>query len=184
VRPFHLLGVDPGLCHLGLAVLRVGPGGCSFVATAVCETDKDERKTTRAAHGNTVRSRELRQWYVRQIEQWKPLAVCAEELCQVRNSSAWGKICLSWGVVIGCTGDLPIVEVSPKDRIKRITGLRSATKMQVRDAMARRHPELASMWPTGPRGGEALIEHAADAASAVLACLDEDAVRAVIAARR
>lgn len=180
----NLLGIDPGMKRLGLAVYDAQAK--AFRHVRVVQTERSDRKTSRAASDGTTRARELARVLGTTLVEWDVRAICAEELCPVRNASAFGKISISWGVVAALAevAGLPILEIPPKDLKRRVAGNAGASKEEVQAAMEGRHPELAGMWPRGPRGGGELLEHAADAAGAAWCGSFDDVVIAMLAATR
>ncbi len=66
---------------------------------------------------------------------------------------------------------LPVVQASPQQVKKALCGRRDASKMDVKGALERRYSGLP--WP--PQ--QTLVEHAADALAAAVACLEHQVVR-------
>jgi len=182
-----ILGIDPGFAHLGWAIL-LHDSETRFVAVGTVVTEKTTHKReVRAASDNTRRLREL-SCALAEIVETKLAAfsladvlLAAEEASHPRHASSAIKVGAAWGVVVGfaATADLPIVEVAPKDLKRIVTGRAAATKGGVQAALESRYPDLAALWPLGPRGGTDLVEHACDAAAVAHCALASDLTRAM-----
>lgn len=173
---FRILGVDPGFSALGVAEVFINseddrPGQC-----AVIRTEKSVKKRgVRASDDNLRRiveiSRELRPWFQAGL-----IAVCAESQSWPRNSMSCAKVGMAWGVV-GTLADeygVPILQATPQEIKKYMTGKKSATKKQVQAAVEGRWlkcPEI--QWPKQTT----LHEHAADAYAAVISCMDHQTIQ-------
>lgn len=164
-----VLGCDPGLANFGIAVVELEP--LRVITLEVLRTKKSTAKAL-VADDNVRRSREIAASLL-ELCKHRPVAICAEAMSHPRNASAAGKLSMSWGVLsaISALLDIPIVQASPQ-RIKKATcGRADASKAEVQRALVDRFGAL--VWPT-PGG---VIEHAADALGAVIACLDSDVMR-------
>lgn len=180
----RFLGIDPGLANLGWAVLEVSDRAC-FRAVGTLETEKITRKgTVRAAADNTRRTMILAEAVGAILLEWEISLICGEELSFMRNASAAAKNAMSWAAVVAvaAVGQVGVIEISPKDLQAAIVGLAGRAKVPVQRAMETRFPELAALWPLGPRGGGALVQHASDASAAAYACLSSNEARAAMRA--
>lgn len=182
-----ILGIDPGFANLGWAIL-LHDRETRFLAVGTVTTEKTTHKReVRAASDNTRRLRELALALAEIVE--KRLAafsladvlLAAEEASHPRQAASAIKVGAAWGVVVAfaATADLPIVEVAPKDLKRIVAGNAGATKDGVQAALEALHPELAGLWPIGPRGGKELVEHACDAAAVAHCALASDLARAM-----
>jgi Holliday junction resolvasome RuvABC endonuclease subunit len=76
---------------------------------------------------------------------------------------------MAWGVLVAVAKrrSLPIVQATPQEVKRAVTGSKTASKVEVQNALELLYP-TAPAWPTR----KALVEHAADALAVVVACLD------------
>jgi Holliday junction resolvasome RuvABC endonuclease subunit len=173
----RVVGIDPGLGHLGVVLADVDQDQVRFVRSLAYETEKQPKKrNVRATADNTDR---LRIQIARLLEDVfcdpMPVLLCAESLSFPRNAASSAKIAMMWGGIVALceTAQVGIIEASPQEIKRWVTGATSAPKEVVRARVEALCPELVNLWPLGPRGGESLIEHAADAAAALLAGLHD-----------
>jgi len=175
----YLLGVDPGLTNIGFALAEYTvKDGLHFIAvTTACmpaSTCAAAKVIARETEQAIAQSKTLLDWlFGAGFIGDAPLYLCSEELSTPPSSAAVRKAGLGWGVVLGTIlGRYPRAVALPAAHPKAIKHYvarnRSATKERVQLALEDHHPELQAMWPLGPRGGTGLVEHAADAAAALL----------------
>jgi Holliday junction resolvasome RuvABC endonuclease subunit len=91
-----------------------------------------------------------------------------------RNAGAAVRVALAWGVLTAlCAArGVPLLQVSPQELKRRVTGSAGASKERGELALERRFGGPLPL--TGPAGQH---EHQADALGAAVACLDHDVVR-------
>jgi len=169
-----ILGIDPGFASLGLAAVGVTADTERIIELAVIRTEKSASKLeVRASSDNVRRACELTKALSRFIDRHNPLAIAAESQSWPRNAGSSAKIGIAWGVVaaVATWYGLAIVQASPQRLKQVVCGSKSATKEDVIAAIEKRFPGV--QWPA-PKG---VIEHAADAAGAVIACLDSSALQ-------
>lgn len=168
-----VLGVDPGFASLGLAWVRLLPHAEIVERLAVVTTAPSARKRqVLATDDNVHRLREL----------WETLraalsprvgvvACCVEAQSWPRNAGAAVKVAMVWGLLVAATeeANVPLMQVSPMEIKRAVTGDRKASKDDVQNALDLRYPEMPP-WP-------AHREHCADALGAVVACLGADVIR-------
>ena len=173
---FRILGVDPGFASLGVCEVFLYPQDECPGKCAVIRTEKSAKKRgVRASDDNLRRiveiSRELRPWFQSGL-----IAVCAEAQSWPRNSMSCAKVGMAWGVV-GTLADefgVPILQATPQEIKKCLTGKKSATKKEVQAAVVGRWAHWpAIQWPKQTT----LHEHAADAYAAVISCLDHQTIQ-------
>ena len=169
-----VVGIDSGLATCGIAVLRLLPAGEELVYTGVFTSKPSDRKqAVRAADDLARRARELAVVLSSVLEQHRPIAIAIEAPSWPRNAGSAAKMGAAFGVVFALAQrfDLPLVQASPMDVKKAVTGRKTASKDEVVLAVETRFPAIT--WP--PQTG--LWEHAADAVGVVLACLDSEPLR-------
>jgi len=168
-----ILGIDPGFAALGLARLTVSPVALERdgVDLAVVRTAKSARKAeVLATSDNARRLAEL-------VDAIAPLmdgvaCIAMEAQSWPRHAGSAVKVALAHGAVITMARErrIPLIQVSPQDLKRRVTGSRTASKAEVQAALERRYGALA--WPSPA----SVREHAADALGAALCALDHPAV--------
>jgi Holliday junction resolvasome RuvABC endonuclease subunit len=169
-----VLGIDPGFATCGLAAVDVTPGAERVVELQVVRTEKSKRKLdVRASDDNVRRASELEAALSVCCSRHRPVALACD---WPRDATTSAKVGIAWGVVVAVAHRfaIPIVQASPQAqrRIKQaLCGSKTATKDDVILAIEQRFPGV--QWPEPP----SLREHAADAAAAVLACMDSSALQ-------
>jgi Holliday junction resolvasome RuvABC endonuclease subunit len=181
--PLRIVGIDPGLASLGLAVLewdgaqwRLSQDGLRVVGTR-----KSPRKQRiRATDDNVRRAREIGVLLEQHCGVPGVAAVCAEALSFPRSASVAAKVALVWGVLAEMTRarGLALLQSTPQEVKRAGCGCVSASKEDVQAAMCARFPEAGP--PLRALGARA--EHAADALAAAVACLETDQVRLLLGA--
>jgi Holliday junction resolvasome RuvABC endonuclease subunit len=179
-----ILGVDPGLAHLGLALYLPDTTSVWAMTTIRTKPAKD-RKHHYKADDNVRRARDLAQgmsgWLSTQmcyrgVPRIK--AICAEAQSWPRNAAASAKVGMAWGVIVAWGYyDIPIYQLSPQKIKKHLCGKNSASKQAVRDALMARYDIADDMWPSTKKGRE----DAGDALAAAVACWETHPV--LVAAR-
>lgn len=170
---------------MGWAIVELGPDSERLVAAGVIRTKKSAKKRgVLVADDNVRRTREI----YTELERlqclgntWRnAVAVAVESQSWPRNASATSKVAMAWGVVVSLAAqhDLPIVQSTPQQVKRAVTGNRSASKEAVIEGVCK-HPgffgrldEVLVSIPSGQR------EHVADACAAIISALDSDVVRA------
>jgi len=198
-----VLGIDPGFASLGFALLELGGprDGSGLVPDLVIKigvirtTKTDKKQKVLSADDNTRRCRELARALRALFVIGAPARgagvaalfeagdvvrlVCAEKMSFPRNASAAAKVAMTWGLIMGHVDlhDLPLLQASPQDVKKRVTGNASASKEDIERAMVKKFGRgLYRMLKGVPPGQH---EHAFDALASAVACLDSDEARIV-----
>lgn len=169
-----VLGIDPGLAHCGFAIVRLLPDGEELVGLTVVRTEKSGKKRgVRASDDSVRRAAELAVEIERMTLGHGVDVFACEAMSFPRNSPTAQKMGMAWGVItaIATSHAIPIVQASPQDIKKKLCGAKNATKDDIIQAIERRFPDAE--WPTK----KTVWEHCADAAGAVLACLDSQAIQ-------
>lgn len=173
-----VLGVDPGFRSFGWSVLRLRPTGEELVALGVIRTAKSDKKlNTRSSSDLHRRGRELATALVAIADEHRPTVICAEAISLVRSASVSAQIGRAWGFldVLCATRGLPLLEVSPQDLKRKVTGDASATKADVQRVLDERfRGRIAALLASIRAKGE--HEHPVDAVGAVIACLDAESM--------
>lgn len=183
----NILGIDPGLANLGVAVVAVDLRAdlvAQVLHVDTLQTDYLARKRDlRVATDNTRRARELSVALQKLDKQYPIGAVCAEELSHPRSASAAIKVAIAWGAIVNFAAarSIPIVELPPQVIKRSVAGAKSASKQRVKAALDELY--LAVPWPYGERGGSDKIPHAADALAAATAGMESDLILALLQAR-
>jgi crossover junction endodeoxyribonuclease RuvC len=169
-----VLGIDPGFASLGMAAVDVTADSERIVELAVVRTEKSHRKLeVRASDDNVRRAVQLTKGLCRFVDKHNPVAIAVEAQSWPRNAGSSAKVGIAWGVVAATASwyGLAVVQTSPQALKKAVCGPKTATKEDVIAAIEERFPDIE--WPK-PKG---VVEHAADAIGAVLACLDSSVLQ-------
>jgi crossover junction endodeoxyribonuclease RuvC len=128
-----VLGVDPGVARTGLAILASGDRRPSLTwsETVVTPGDLPEADRLRAI-GEAVRSA---------IAAYGPTALALERVAFNRNTVSALRVARATGVVMAAASEagVPVEEYAPSEVKSTVTGMGSADKRQVRDALVRVH---------------------------------------------
>lgn len=174
-----LLGVDTGFAALGYAKISLtsaDPGSIAQAQMGVLRTAKTaKKKNVYAADDNLRRIAEL----ARDLD---PLlegvaVVCIEAQSWPRNASVSAKIGMAWGLVgaLCARRSIPIVQVSPQNLKKALTGKPTATKEEVETGVRERFSLDFETLLSGVPG--TMYEHAFDALGAVVASWDSEVLQ-------
>lgn len=169
------LGIDPGFAALGWSVVSMAAGDAEVVESGVIRTQKSDRKgELRACDDNLARGQRLHGELERLVIAFRPVAVVCEAMSWPRHASVTAKMGIVWGVIASVANDhdLPVLQVTPQELKRAVCGRKGASKDEVRYAVEQRLGN-GKGWPKQA----SLVEHAADAAGAVLACLDHNVLR-------
>ena len=168
MRCVRVVGVDPGLASMGLAVVELKAGGPELLSLQVVRTKPPAKKLRlRQADHDAERVRLLVAALAEQITP-DTLAICYEAPAGGRSARGAKALALCVGALVALAElhKLPLLSVSPQELKEKLTGSRSASKATMIEAITLRWPDAA--WPLPA----STWEHAADAAAAIVACLD------------
>lgn len=176
--PAYVLGIDPGFANFGYALASIVSGRFVFQRIGVLHTWKSEKKLkVLAASDNVRRTRELHDELTGLCSGLNIVAFTAESMSFPPNASSAAKMSLAWGVICSVAnqlGRIPIAEASPIQIKTAVTKRRTASKLQVQQALEALDPVLfGAFTKSAPKGDH---EHAFDAAGSVLACSGNDAI--------
>ena len=179
-RYLTVLGIDPGFSSIGYAVARLEAESEIFVDVGVFHTTKvDKKRGVRASDDNVLRAREIYTKFEEILTRNNNnvVAITAETMSFPRNSSIAAKMAMCWGVIaaIAERHKLPIVQASPKEIKKVLTGDGGASKEDVAKELMRRYEgQFADFFATANRGD---LEHGFDAAATVVAGLPSETLQ-------
>lgn len=184
----RILGVDPGFAACGVAILEYHPQTQPLplvTQVAVLRTEKSGKKRQiLASDDNVERARLLVRLMLPYLDAVDVIA--AESMSFARHASASHKVGITWGVIAALaeTKGMAIVQASPQDVKKKISGERTASKGDVQLAVAGSASFTVGATATLRDMGLGIREHAYDAIASGLAVLDGDVVRAMARAVR
>lgn len=176
------MGVDPGFANLGLACAYLDTFGRPQLLDArVVRTKKAGRKEKRLDEDLRRRLGEISDAVVGYIREHDPALVVFESMAWVRNASASAKMGLAWGAAFAVARafELATDVYAPKE-IKIGCGLKAtASKVEVEAAVKEAFKNSPFQnWPTTK-----IIEHAADAAAAIITAARDERWRVIFKAR-
>lgn len=177
-RPIIVLGVDPGFASFGYSIVQLFPKSEEVLSVNVIRTKKSVKKQkVLVADDNFRRARAIAAILMEVISTHMPAAIAAEGMSFPRNASAAAKVAMAWGILAAVVEDLqlPLVQGTPQQIKKTLTGKTTASKEEVRDVLLERYPgQFAAFMQSTPTGQ---WEHGFDSAAAVVTCLDSDVLR-------
>jgi crossover junction endodeoxyribonuclease RuvC len=129
----RVLGVDPGVARLGLAVVDGDGRRAELVWAAAPTTD--------AGRDESVRLKQLSAEVRAAIARHRPGAVALERLAWNRNHVSALAVARATGaiMVVAAESGLPVAEYGPNEVKIAVTGMGNADKGQVRRALSRVH---------------------------------------------
>lgn len=175
----NALGLDPGFASIGYAVVEIGRHSDRVVALGVIRTEKsDAKRKVLATDDNVRRCQEIIRALKTLFDKMDPVVLCAESMSFPRNASAAAKVALTWGVIttlaLTHTTQVPIIQCSPQELKKVVSGSKAASKTDVQDALLAKYSYLPSLLGKLPKGQH---EHAYDALGAIEACGSSQALQ-------
>lgn len=173
---FWVLGVDPGLAHMGLALVCIEPGREVVEGLHVIQTVKETSRKVTVGSDNVRRAQELGDPLLSIGARFRIRMIAAEAMSFPENASAAGKMSMSWGVLalFASIHRIPIEQTSPQKIKRAVCGDPKASKEDVEFALLERYGNRIEDLLIGPK---AFREHAFDALGAVVAKLDSDVIR-------
>ena len=183
-----IVGLDPGFASFGWAMIEIAPaqnaaGGalqprvtprfCGVIRTA-----KAAKKESLFAAEDMVQRAAILHADLALVIRHADL-VSAESLSYPRSASVSAQMGCAWGVLVGILAHhtVPLVQLSPQAAKKRITGLKSASKLEVQSAVEGMLPGAVPMIEALNPG---LREHVADAFALALCAVDSEQVRGML----
>lgn len=175
----RIMGIDPGLAHMGVAGLLFDPDqGYALDFVSLIVTKKSTKKKGLRAKADDVRRLEkvVAQFGALVVE-WLPDVFSFEAVPSIRNAMVARKSALSWGACFALArqrqGAL-ILEYDPQPLKEVATGDKNASKEKMIQVLSERFPVLAAS--TTPKSKK---EHEADAVAAALKAAQDPAVIAL-----
>ena len=160
--------------------MELTPHGEKVLETLVLKTEKsDKKRKVRASDDNFRRGQELSAMLVGLLHRYPDVkACCAEFMSHPRNASVSGQLGSFWGIIELLTyiWKLPMLQASPQEIKKVLTGKKNASKLEVQVALQARYPGQFDAYDAIITR-KADLEHGYDAAGAVVACLDSDVIQ-------
>jgi crossover junction endodeoxyribonuclease RuvC len=128
-----VLGIDPGLANVGLAVVARRDRAVTLVWSDTVRTPTDAEEA--------VRLRRLADAVAEAIADHRPDAVAIERVAWNRNQVSALRVARAIGAIMVAAdrAGLPVQEYGPNEVKIAVTGMGDADKRQVRDALARIH---------------------------------------------
>ncbi len=169
-----LLGIDPGFSKFGVAAVELGATDRLLWAMTLTTEASPKKRAVLASDDNVRRARELTCGLQKLVALHKPEALCVESQSWPRNAGSSAKVGIAWGVIVAVAVaySVPIVQASPQQVKKALTGKRNASKEEVQRGVEAYFGGLID-WPTRKED----VEHAADAAAAVIACMPSETIQ-------
>ena len=164
----NVLGIDPGFSSLGWAVCVARyPAELQPIYCGIIRTEKAGKKIQlRASEDNITRAQIIYAEIAGLLLSHKITLVCTESMSWPRNAGVVAKMGIVWGVIASVCHQwrIPMLQVSPVEIKKNLTGSKTASKEEMIAEIVSRYPKLELP------SQKVLQEHAADAVAAVLAC--------------
>lgn len=174
-RPIKVLGVDPGFASFGYSIVQLFPKSEEVLSVNVIRTKKSTKKQqVLVADDNFRRARAIAAMLSEVIAMHTPAAIAAEAMSFPRNASAAAKVAMSWGILASIVEELqlPLVQATPQQIKKTLTGKTTATKEDVREVLLDRYTNEFDPFMESTPAGQ--WEHGFDSVGAVVTCLDSD----------
>jgi len=177
----YVVGIDPGMAAVGIAVVEIWPDGEVVKDLAVIRTVPSAKKRHILTRDDNVRrAQEIATAIGRRFTAYPVRVICAEAMSFPRSASVAAKMAMCWGVIAAQATErgLPIQQASPQEIKRTLCGRGSAGKQEVAEALRRRysHVSLEQLLSGLP---PSLHEHAYDALASIVACLEGDVCRAL-----
>ena len=179
-----VLGIDPGFASVGWGLVELNDDTEKLLALGVITTTKSTKKQNVLATDDNVRRMREIHTELKAIADIvnglnkKIHVITIESQSWPRNASAAAKVAMAWGVIVSfaCERNIALVQASPMQIKVALTGIKTASKEQVLDAL-RKHPGMESvdrhLSKIRTKGKH---EHPVDAVASVIACLTSDAI--------
>lgn len=175
-----VMGVDPGLAHMGWGILQLHKTTEKVLALGVIVTEKSTKKlNVLASDDNLRRARELYRALMLVVSKYEPAAIAIEAKSYPRNASAAAKTSMSWGVLASISEslNLPVCQASPQRVKKCLTGKIKSEKEEVQEALNNKFGTQILL-DAGIEGiKKSDREHPYDALAVAVTCLDSDLIR-------
>lgn len=177
----RVVGLDPSLRNLGIVIAEVNlddPDYAFRIVDMKLVQPKDEAKKAKTVRKNSDDLRRAKELHKALQDACKDAQFAFVEV-PVGSQSA--RAMASYGICIGVLAScpLPMIQLTPTEVKVAGTGIKTATKEEMIEAMASEHPE--AKWLTRKVNGVQTLtstnEHLADATAAIKAGLQTDEFR-------
>jgi len=172
-----VLGIDPSLCNLGLAVVALDPEGERVLETSVVRTEPSAKRLKIRQGDDTARRVAcLAAGLAAAIDRHHPAALVVETPGGSKGARAAAALASAMAMVVTVAQlrGLPLVQVQPLDVKRAVCGRKAASKKEIIVAI-----EARCVGPWDWQLPKSTWEHQADAIGAVLAALETDVLRMV-----
>ena len=172
----RMIGVDPGLRHIGISFGVFHPdSGLEVRKVWYFGTKKGDKKLGIRAKADDLRCLNEIVTAVDEIFRHHPADVYSFEECPSirQNATSTRKVALAWGAIyaLACRRDSVVLEYGPKTLKKAVVGKASASKTEMIQALEERHPALKNY-----KLAKTKREHIADACAALEVATSDPAV--------
>jgi len=187
-----IVGMDPSLSNFGvvhatldLDTMKIAPTAMTVVQTEP-EKDKKVRKQVRKNSEDLDRARTLYRGAMEAVD--GPMMAFIEVPVGSQSARAMASYGVCLGVIAAVAETLPIVQVTPTDVKLAGSGVKTATKHEMIEAMVAKYPDAP--WPRYEQNGKGYkkgdihageAEHIADALAAIEAGIVSDEFRQTVA---
>ena len=168
-----VLGLDISMVNTGWVTAVSDNDGrlfikdCGVIQTEKLETGEDVSNTVDSMR----RAAKVHAVLEKVCLDHKPTIVCVEAMSWPRNAASAIKMAMAWGAIAPLIIERPLIEVSPQEIKKVLTGSRSATKKEVEEAVKKKLTHSSASVPLLEKKipKKALREHCWDALGSILA---------------
>ena len=179
-----LLGIDGGFSNVGWCLATYKDGLLQVDDMGVIRTEKTKTKTPDSVD-NVARAQRIAEYLEALVLRFDPdigrtevsvQCICSEAMSHPPHASTAAKLSLTWGVIatLAYMTSLPVLQRTPQTIKFAVTGSKKASKADMLAALSaeyREIPALLAPWPATRH------EHMVDALGAIVACLDDNAVK-------
>lgn len=173
-----IVGIDPGFASCGWAVLELHADHEVVRRAGVIRTEASGKKRrVRRIDDDLERVQQIARGLGDLLSESpsRPVACCVEAPEGSRGARQSKAMGLAMGIVatMATTHGVPLLQVSATELKAHVAGSKTAAKDAIRSALEARYGELPidADVPAGQR------DHAVDAVGAVVACLNDEAIR-------
>lgn len=175
----NILGIDPGFGNIGICVSKkLYKENLNVIRMDTITTKPEYKKRNNYVEDDNMRRIRIIVQEINNIIETNDInVICFEEFSQMRNAVSARKV---YGVIGGILTlafihDIPIFQSRPQDIKLKLCKKRSATKIDIQNALNEMFPEIKNILPkaTGKH------EHCYDALSSIVSCLDSDILKII-----
>lgn len=165
----YILGCDPGLANFGLVVTDF-----DFNIYEFEDVTTKKGRARLVSEDNMMRAQAVSRRIVEVFDKYDITMMCAEAMSAPRSASVAIKMAYMWGVLsyLAEQYSIPVLQESPQQIKKSMTGIISATKDDMLD-------KLKEIGYDIPKMAKAKLEHPVDSLCAILACKERQMFRAI-----